>query len=139
VFVNFTNDANYSIDAQATVYAPPSFSVSPPSSNASLTSHENASLSFLVTPPQISGAEFPIAIGVSYVKNGVHYSTLAVTAVTFAATTPSSKLPQLGGTLLILFLLLAIIIIIALIIVSIIISRRRKKQQVANPEIKNNI
>ncbi len=138
VFVNFTNDANYSIAAMASVYAPPSFAVSPPSSNATLQPHGNATLSFRVNPPQITNAEFPIAVGVSYVRDGVHYATLAVTSVTFASA-PGATVPQLGGTLLVLALLLTIIIIIILIIISVIISRdRKKKQHSSNPDPKSN-
>ena len=129
VFVNFTNTAPYTVNTQATIYAPPSFLVSPLSSNSSVQPHGNVTEGFEVTPPQITDAEFPIAVGVSYVVNGVHYSTLAVTSITFAGIPASSKLPQLGGTLLIISLLLAIIIIIILIVLSIIYSRKKKEKE----------
>jgi hypothetical protein len=129
VFVNISSGADFPIDAQITVYAPPSFSVSPSYRNVSIASNSNASASFVVVPPQFTGAQFPVAVGVMYVKDGVHYSTLAITTVTFAGTSPISKLPELGGTLLIISLLAAIIIIIILIIVSIILNRRRRRRQ----------
>ncbi len=130
VYVNISNVAGYPISAVATVYAPASFSVAPQSRNITVDGFGTGKASFVVVPPQYSDAEFPIAVGISYINGGVHYATLAITTITFAGN-PSSKL-QLGNILLLLGLLATIVIIIILIIISIIINRRKKRRELQN-------
>jgi hypothetical protein len=131
--INISNIANYSINSQITVYAPPSFVVVPPSKNVTINGNGRATASFVINPPAFTNAEFPVAIGVSYIKDGVHYATLAITTITFAGTPSISKLPQLGSTLLVILLIAAILIIIILIIISIIMNRRKKRRQAPIP------
>ncbi|MDE1871064.1 MAG: hypothetical protein KGI06_02380 [Candidatus Micrarchaeota archaeon] len=127
IVVNITNAAAYPIDSQVTLYAPPAFNVTMPIKNATIDSHGVATVSFDVTPPSYTNAKFPVAVGVAYMRSGIHYSTLAVTTITFGGI--AKAVPKLGDTLLLLSLLATVIIIIILIVVSILLSRKKKRRK----------
>ena len=83
VMVNVSNVANYQINAVATVYAPSSFNVTPPERNFTVGPHQIKAVTFDVVPPAYTNAEFPVTVGISYMRSNLHYATLAITTVTF--------------------------------------------------------
>lgn len=127
IVVNITNAAPYAVDSQVTLYAPPAFNVTTPIKNVSIDAHGVATVSFAVIPPSYTNAKFPISVGVAYMRNDVHYSTLAVTTIQFGGITKS--ITNTGGSLLLLSLLGAVVLIIIMIVISIIISRGKKRRK----------
>lgn len=136
IFVNVSNVGSYPINSIVTVYAPPSFSVAPQSKSLLVDSHHISNTSFIVVPPQYSNAEFPIAVGVSYLDGGVHYATMAITTINFAAT--QSTIPHMStGTILLLGGLIAAIVLILILIVYSVIRNRQDKEK-RSREAENN-
>jgi hypothetical protein len=123
VRINITNIADYPINGQVSVYAPPAFTVNDSIQNITAKPYAISNFSFDVATPQYTNAEFPVAISVSYINNSVHYATLAVTTITFGGNTSLVNSIVNGNG--ILFIIGAIIIvIIALIVLSIVIKKK---------------
>lgn len=121
--VNISNIANYPITAQVSVFTPPSFTVFNSTKNITINKDSNSNISFSISTPQYTNAQFPIAVAVSYINSNVHYSTLAVSSISFGGGTGSIASILEGNG--ILFVILAIIIIIiALIIFSILKNKK---------------
>ncbi|MGI0100525.1 MAG: CARDB domain-containing protein [Candidatus Micrarchaeaceae archaeon] len=127
--VIISNIADYPIMAQVSVYAPPEFSVAIPAKNVTLDSYGTTKVSFAVSQPQFTDAEFPIAVGVSYVNSSIRYSSLAITTIKFGASSGGSPLAQLGGSLIVPASIAVILAIVALIIISIVANGRKKHRR----------
>lgn len=86
------NYNNMTINATVHVQAPASFALSDPNASVVMGPHDKKSLSFNVSIPKYSAAAFPIGVAVAYVSNGVHYATIAQTAISFDSVRTSSGL-----------------------------------------------
>ena len=124
VSVNITSIATYPINAIVSIYAPPEFTVSQQSKSTTVNNYGITRVYFNIKQPQISDAEFPIAVGVSYVNKSVHYSNVGITVAKFGGSS-SGGLMQLGGSLIIPIAAAIISIIVVLIFLSIIVNRRK--------------
>lgn len=125
IYVNISNIASYQIGSQVTVYAPPSFTFTPTTRNVTINQYSFSNISFGVSTPQYTNAVFPIVVALSYVRNNVHYATLAVTTITFGSGT-NSLLSTIGQNLILWIVAVIIAIIIILIIASVLINKRRR-------------
>jgi len=130
--VNISNIADYPITAQISVYTPPSFTVLNSTKNITVNKDSNSNVSFSISTPQYTNAQFPIAVAVSYVNSNVHYSSLAVSSISFGGGTGSiSSILEGNG---ILFVILAIIIIIIVLIIFSILKNRKDEHNKGNQE-----
>lgn len=129
ILVNISNIADYPISAQVAAYAPPEFTITPSSKNTTVNQYALTNVSFALTTPQYTNAEFPVAIAVSYTRNGVHYATLAVTTITFGSSS-SVKLSNLGSNILLIAIAIVIALVVILIIWSIIRNSKRRSHPV---------
>jgi hypothetical protein len=123
IAVNVSNIANYSIDSQVSVYAPPEFTVSPQQKNVTVAQYGVTDVSFSYTAPKYTDAEFPMAVAASYVKNGVHYASLSVIVVKFGSGGTSSA-PD--DWMVFAAAAAAVLIIMMLIVYSVIANRHKK-------------
>lgn len=128
VYVNISSIATYPIDAQVAVYAPSEFSVAQPTRNVTIEQLSSYNATFPISTPSFTNSEFPIVVAVSYVNGNVHYSTLAVTTISFG-TGSNSLLSQVTSKVVEYSLAAAIIIVIMLILLSIIMNRRKKRKE----------
>lgn len=126
ILVNISNIADYQIGAQVAAYAPPEFNISPQTKNVTIKQYSLTNASFAFTAPSYTNAEFPVAIAVSYTKNGVHYASLGVTTISFG-NGQSAQLLNLGGNLILVAIGVVIAIILILIILSVSINRKKKR------------
>jgi hypothetical protein len=131
ITVNISSVAANPIDAQISVYAPPSFTVENPIKNTTIGGHSYSLESFGVSTPQYTNAEFPIVVTVSYISNGTHYATLGVTTISFGGTGGSAV--SGSGNFLLIGIVAIIIIILILILISVLVNRRKHKKISESP------
>lgn len=125
VRVNLSSIASYPINAQVSVYAPPSFSVNSSVQNVTLKPYSFANVSFTLSTPQYTNAEFPVAISVSYMNDSLHYAALAVTAISFGNGSTSALSSILQGNLI--FAIIGAIVAIILVLIAISIIKQKKR------------
>lgn len=119
ITVNLSNIANYQINSQIALYAPPSFSIQNPVRNVTVKPSSTANASFGISLPQFTDSSFPVTVSVSYIMDGVHYATLAVTTISFGGGSAGTS-SALGGNLILYGIIIVVVIIIALIAFSLI-------------------
>ncbi len=112
--LNISSIADYPITANVSAFAPPDFNISQSMQNVTVRGYSLSNVSFAFVPPSITDAAFPISIIVSYARNGVHYSTLAITTITFGSKSSGNA----GFSYIIIASIAVIAAIIALIIFS---------------------
>lgn len=103
------NIANYTINATVTVFAPPLFTVQPKSENISVQQFSTNNTRFNIKLPNYQNATLPVAISISYIRNGLHFSSLSDVSI------PVKKIEaplQSYAEILIILIILAIIILI---------------------------
>ena len=123
--VSITSLASYPINATVEVYAPPSsFKINNSIVNVSFSGYASKSILFKMIPPKYSNATMPIAVGVSYIKNGMHYANIGFVNVVLRSSSSNSEFYIILATV-------AVIIIIAvLIVISIVKHSNRKRSEV---------
>ncbi|MGC8586235.1 MAG: hypothetical protein ACP5K5_01660 [Candidatus Micrarchaeia archaeon] len=120
--VSIINLASYPINATVEVYAPPSsFKINNSIVNVSFSGYASKSIMFKMIPPKYSNATIPIAVGVSYIKNGMHYANIRFVTVVLRGSSNNYEFYIILATITV------IIIITALIVISIAKHSKRKR------------
>ena len=128
--VDVVNLAQYPIETNVVVQAPPTFGVTPKEVPLRVSSNGQSAAVFNLSVPNYTSAQFPVVAAVSYSNSGVHYATFGFYVVNFAASAAtSSGMPStvtIGAVA-------AITILIILIAVSF-VRERKPKQPVPSAE-----
>ncbi len=125
--VNMSNIADYPILANISIFAPPSFSFPNGTRSVTVNQYSVSNTSFTFSSPKYSNAEFPVAVAVSYASKGVHYSTLAITAISYGSSGAAAS--QGSSNILLIAIGLVIAAVLALIVASVFVNRRRRMAQ----------
>lgn len=113
------NAGHMRTDANVSIKAPLSFSVTPSHKNVILDPQSPSSVEFNITHPNYTGASFPLAASASYVYNGTHYASSAITVVSF----PAKSTKTLTGDFIAVGIAIVILVLVSLIIFSVIHKR----------------
>ncbi|MEM3227591.1 MAG: hypothetical protein QXK65_01420 [Candidatus Micrarchaeaceae archaeon] len=110
------------VNASIYVLAPPLFSVSPSVINVTMPPNSNYNATFSLKTSSLSaGTSLPVGLVVSYVKNGLHYSTISIGHIYFQAPPKINTVDIFVGLLAV-----AVVVILALILVAAIRNRRER-------------
>ena len=123
--VNMSNIADYPIIANISIFAPPSFSFTNGTRSVTISRYSVSNASFTFSSPKYSNAEFPVAVAISYSSNGVHYSTLAITSISYGSGGLASA--QGGSWILLAAIGFVVAAVLALIVASVFINRRNRR------------
>ncbi len=125
MYVNVTNTAPQSIEAQVTAVVPPEFTVKNSTKALTIAADGKASTYFDIITPSFSDASFPVIGELSYEYNNNHYAQMANGALTFGAQVATTSGGGLGPVLWALVII--VIIVLVLIVISLILRFRRPK------------
>ncbi len=113
------------IQANVTVVLPQSFSTSPPNVTVSIAPSASKKVSFSVSHPSVSGANYGIAASASYAIAGTHYATIQPYTLSFLPSSTTGSASSLSQYLLYIIIAVVILLLIGLIIFASIRKRRR--------------
>ncbi|MDE1865490.1 MAG: hypothetical protein KGH94_02535 [Candidatus Micrarchaeota archaeon] len=136
LYVNITNTASQSIQANVTAVVPPGFTVAESERQVDIAPNGRGTVYFDVTTPSYTDASFPLSGELSYWYNGSHYAMMSSVPLVFGPSGISNG--GLGGMGVVGLALIAIVVIIvALIALSIAMKARRggKSAQPGGPDM----
>jgi hypothetical protein len=130
MYVNITNTAPQSIEAQVTAVVPPEFTVKNATKALTIAADGTASTYFDIVTPSFSDASFPVIGELSYEYNNNHYAQMANGALTFGAAVATTSGGGIGPVTWILIII--VVVVLALIVASLLMRIKRPKRDYAH-------
>lgn len=104
------NLGQYPVDANVSVIAPPTFSISGNNTSAHIGAGSSSTYEFSATPPTGFNATYPVSLALSYTHNDLHYAYFVTATISASdSSTNKSSNPTLWLVVAIIVLLVALI------------------------------